>query len=227
MKKTITILLCIMLGLFCTVPAFAEQGPATPTDLQEAVTEPAAEPVQEEEAAGEPEVTQAEAPDMETRREGIMLKEDLLYDAPDGTVIAAIPAGSSVGIFQVKEGWIYAEAETEAGMLKGYIRKDAAALYNEKPGEEENIRAIVIGSNIENLFRVKEGTKVILTAELIGFENDAYTLQWQYSPDNGATAVDIPGATGIAYGYILNRNNFGYVYRLIVTYEPDALLDEQ
>ena len=215
MKKTIAILLCIMLGLICMVPAFAEQGSATPTDLQE------------EENIREAETASAEDLAAETRREGMMLKEDLLYDAPDGNVIAVIPAGSAVGIFRVKEGWIYAELETGTGVLKGYIRADAAALYNEKPGEEENIRAIVIGSNIENLFRVKEGTKVILTAELIGFENDAYTLQWQYSPDNGATAVDIPGATGIAYGYILNRNNFGYVYRLIVTYEPDALLDEQ
>ena len=215
MKKTIAILLCIMLGFICMVPAFAEQGSATPTDLQEEENIRVAETASAEDLAAE------------TRREGIMLKEDLLYDAPDGNVIAVIPAGSAVGIFRVKEGWIYAELETGTGVLKGYIRADAAALYNEKPGEEENIRAIVIGSNIENLFRVKEGTKVILTAELIGFENDAYTLQWQYSPDNGATAVDIPGATGIAYGYILNRNNFGYVYRLIVTYEPDALLDEQ
>ena len=215
MKKTIAILLCIMLGFICMVPAFAEQGSATPTDLQE------------EENIREAETASAEDLAAETRREGIMLKEDLLYDAPDGNVIAVIPAGSAVGIFRVKEGWIYAELETGTGVLKGYIRADAAALYNEKPGEEENIRAIVISSSIDSLFRVKEGTKVILTAELIGFENDAYTLQWQYSPDNGATAVDIPGATGIAYGYILNRNNFGYVYRLIVTYEPDALLDEQ
>ena len=215
MKKTIAILLCIMLGFICMVPAFAEQGSATPTDLQEEENIRVAETASSEDLAAE------------TRREGMMLKEDLLYDAPDGNVIAVIPAGSAVGIFRVKEGWIYAELETGTGILKGYIRADAAALYNEKPGEEENIRAIVISSNIDSLFRVKEGTKVILTAELIGFENDAYTLQWQYSPDNGATAVDIPGATGIAYGYILNRNNFGYVYRLIVTYEPDALLDEQ
>lgn len=215
MKKTIAILLCIMLGFICMVPAFAEQGSATPTDLQEEENIRVAETASSEDLAAE------------TRREGMMLKEDLLYDAPDGNVIAVIPAGSAVGIFRVKEGWIYAELETGTGILNGYIRADAAALYNEKPGEEENIRAIVISSNIDSLFRVKEGTKVILTAELIGFENDAYTLQWQYSPDNGATAVDIPGATGIAYGYILNRNNFGYVYRLIVTYEPDALLDEQ
>ena len=215
MKKTIAILLCIMLGFICMVPAFAEQGSATPTDLQE------------EENIREAETASAEDLAAETRREGMMLKEDLLYDAPDGNVIAVIPAGSAVGIFRVKEGWIYAELETGTGVLKGYIRADAAALYNEKPGEEENIRAIVISSNIDSLFRVKEGTKVILTAELIGFENDAYTLQWKYSPDNGAPAVDIPGATGIAYGSILNRNNFGYVYRLLVTYEPDALLDEQ
>ncbi len=44
-------------------------------------------------------------------------------------------------------------------------------------------------------------TEITLKAVLTGFENKDYTLQWQYSPDNRETWVDIPGANGMTDTY--------------------------
>ena len=237
MKRAIAILLAMMLGVLCSEALGEDLQLATPTDLfAEEVAEgicavpedtAAAEEAEEQEV---PEATEAaeipaaaEALAEADVRDGLMLKEAVLLSAPDGDVLAALPAGTTLAVLQVGEGWCLVRVQDGQ---TGYVLTDAVALYNEKPAEEENIRAIFVTSNTANMITLKEGMTVILSAQLIGFENDEYTLQWQYSPDGGVTAIDIAGANGLQYGYFLNRDNMNYLYRVVVSYGTDAATEQ-
>lgn len=192
-----------------------------PAENQQTESIPAAQPEE-----SQPADTAAQEP--EEARVGLVLREDGLYSAPGAEDCIVLPAGTNVLVLQVGEEWTLIKAETADGeMIQGYILNDSIALYNVMPKEAEKIRAIIVTTNTSKLSRLQEGMRVIISARLIGFENDVYTVQWQYSPDGGTTILDIPGATGLEYGYFLNRNNAGNIYRIVVTYEPDALLDEQ
>ena len=228
MKWAIAILLAMMLGVLCTA-ALGEGFPvATPTDLfadetaeeifavpenTAAAEEPEAPEAEEEEPAA------AEVPVEADMRDGLMLKESFLFSVPDGDVISVLPAGTALAVMQVGQDWSFIRVQDGQ---TGYVQTDAIALYNEKPAEEEHIRAIIVTSNTADMITLREGMTVILSAKLIGFENDVYTLQWQYSPDGGATAIDIAGANGLQYGYFLNCGNMNYLYRVVVTYEADT-----
>ena len=59
-------------------------------------------------------------------------------------------------------------------------------------------------------------TVVVLIADVEGVEGP-YALQWQYSPDDGATVIDVENATGSEYRYISDEENALYSWRVIVT----------
>lgn len=59
------------------------------------------------------------------------------------------------------------------------------------------------------------GTIITLSARLTGFEKKDYTLQWQYSPDNRETWVDIPGANGMTYTYEMSESVADYIWRVV------------
>ena len=61
------------------------------------------------------------------------------------------------------------------------------------------------------------GTKITLTAEMIGFENVDYKLQWQYSTDKKEW-IDEPGANGDSFTYELNQTTARYIWRVVATY---------
>lgn len=134
-----------------------------------------------------------------------------------------VAKGQMIEIGAVEQGWALIRWDGQTG----YVSSDCVALYNAEAAPEEQIRAILIDTNLNGLTQVKEGTTVRLSATLVGFENDVYTLQWQYSPDGGATAIDIAGANKTAYAYRLTVDNFDYMYRLVVHIQDDVTDAEQ
>ena len=59
------------------------------------------------------------------------------------------------------------------------------------------------------------GATITLTANVTCKEDLEYTLQWQYS-ENG-NWVNVPGANGLKYSYILDKETSGRIWRVIVT----------
>ena len=76
---------------------------------------------------------------------------------------------------------------------------------------------MVIHSSIEGQKRVYSNSYVKLTAELFGYEGTDYTVQWYYSPDQGATRIAIPGADSLTYVYRVNDENIHYLWSVTVT----------
>jgi hypothetical protein len=62
-----------------------------------------------------------------------------------------------------------------------------------------------------------EGDMITMTAELIGFENVNYTLQWQHSTDMQEW-INEPGANGTTYTYELNAMTVQYTWRVVANY---------
>lgn len=69
-------------------------------------------------------------------------------------------------------------------------------------------------------FQIEENddgeTVVVLIADVEGTEGP-YALQWQYSPDDGATIIDVENATGSEYRYIPDEENALYSWRVMIT----------
>lgn len=190
----------------------AEEVPAEEVPAEEI---PAEEPV--EEVPAEEPAEEAPAEEAVSYRPGIVLSADgaselPVYNTPGGLCIATVNRGVMVEIGSVRGGW----ALIRIGSLVGYVSSNCVALYNSEAAPEETIRSICISTSIEGMTQVREGTVVVLTATLVGFENDRYTLQWQYSTDGGATAIDIGGACGLEYAYRISPANFDYMYRIVV-----------
>lgn len=61
------------------------------------------------------------------------------------------------------------------------------------------------------------GTMITMTAELVGFENVDYTLQWQYSVD-GKEWFNEPGANGATFTFELNETTVQYYWRVVANY---------
>lgn len=62
-----------------------------------------------------------------------------------------------------------------------------------------------------------EGTMITMKAELTGFENVDYTLQWQHSVDNKEW-IDEPGANGETFTFELNETTVQYTWRVVANY---------
>ena len=151
----------------------------------------------------------------------VVLAEDepaaMLYAEPDATseVLAELANGEMLYIRELDAEWSYAVY----GDLEGYILTAKIALYNGEttPEEEEIVRTITVTSSLAGAEVVYEGAEVTLTATLTGFEDDAYTMQWQYTPDGGETVVDVEGANEAEYTFVLDGTNVGYLWRMTVT----------
>jgi hypothetical protein len=61
------------------------------------------------------------------------------------------------------------------------------------------------------------GTLITMTAELIGFEDVDYTLQWQHSVDNKEW-INEPDAKGTTYTFELNETTVQYTWRVVANY---------
>ena len=75
--------------------------------------------------------------------------------------------------------------------------------------------------------KLEERIQHSLNAELSGFlETDRYTVQWQYSNDNGETFQDMEGATDLTYRFTIDKENAFYAWRLVLTLLPDEEMTE-
>ena len=162
-----------------------------------------------------------EDPLADLRQAIVVLAEDeptaMLYAGPDATseVLAELANGEMLYIRELDAEWSYAVY----GDLEGYILTSKIALYNGEvtPEEEEIVRTITVTSSLAGAEVVYEGAEVTLTATLTGFEDDTYTMQWQYTPDGGETVVDVEGANEAEYTFVLDGTNVGYLWRMTVT----------
>lgn len=183
-----------------------------------------AEECGEEASADEPEaddteVTAGEEDEIPEEYINAVVLTDTVLWTPDSCEKAGAIAGGE-GVIVLAEGDEFCTV-----LYKGerfLIFSDALALYcTDRSQVSGTVRSIVVTTNLGGEKKCRVGQLIILTAHLYGFENDKYTLQWQYSPDKGATAFDIPGADGPEYGYFLDEENYGWLFRVTVSYEPN------
>ena len=186
---------------------------------------PAEEPV--EEPVEEPTEEPAEEIDLAGLRQIIVVLREgetslkLYAEANTGSeVLATIGAGEMLYVQNIEAEWSYAVY----GEVEGYVLTEKIALFNETatPEEEEIIRTVNVSSNVASDAAVYAGTEIVLSAKLTGFENVAYTLQWQYTPDGGETICDVPGANDAQYAFIIDDSNAHYLWRVSVTIAAEA-----
>ena len=84
--------------------------------------------------------------------------------------------------------------------------------------EEEDEGSVYITANVDENSDQLEGTKVVLTAHVEGYENTEYSYQWQKSID-GENWIDISGATDSEYTFTLTEETGDYTWRVILVTE--------
>lgn len=139
----------------------------------------------------------------------------------ESEIIAEIPVGEILYVKNIEAEWSYAVY----GENEGFVHTSKIALYNEEttPEEEEIIRSVILTSNAAGKEAVYAGDEIVLYAILTGFENDQYTIQWQYSTDGGMTFIDIEGANDLQYAFIIDDSNAWNVWKINITIvEPVA-----
>lgn len=62
---------------------------------------------------------------------------------------------------------------------------------------------------------VREGDIITITAELIGFDDEPVSLQWQF--DDGYYWVDVPGASQLTHSFVATAETVNYSWRLSVS----------
>ena len=112
---------------------------------------------------------------------------------------------------------VEAETPVETTDEAGDAPEEPEAAADEQPAEPEPERHIEIHCSIEGKKQVYTNSYVKLTAELFGYEDVEYTVQWYYSPDQGATQIPIPGANSLKYIYQINDENLNYIWSVEVT----------
>lgn len=83
----------------------------------------------------------------------------------------------------------------------------------EEEEAEEVERSVKVVSSLAGVETVEEGTSITLTAELTGFDDVEYEIQWQRSVD-GANWEDVDGANGIKYTFDITEETDGYLWRV-------------
>lgn len=152
-----------------------------------------------------------------------------LYAEPnaDSQILAEIDASQMLLLKELGETW----SQVVFQETTGYVPTDSIVLYNGEtaPEEEEKIRTIFVSTSAAGSEVVHEGDVITLTATLIGFENDLYALQWQYTPDGGLTVLDADGANELTYSYVVSAENAAYLWRVQVMLlnDIDGALDAQ
>lgn len=111
--------------------------------------------------------------------------------------------------------------EGEATRVQAIIIEEESSDKNMKEESEESEeirieRSVVVTSNMEGIEEAEAGTEVVLSTELLGFEDCEVTFLWQYSED-GASWMDIDGAEYQTYSFELDEVNAQYYWRVVVT----------
>ena len=105
--------------------------------------------------------------------------------------------------------------------LKEAADSEAEEDQTEEPEEiiidEPIVRSLNMDTSIRGKDSVGFGELVTVSAELVNFKpDDIYSCQWQYS-DDGINFYDLKDATDLTYTYKYSRENFRYVWRIVIT----------
>ena len=190
--------------------------PTEAPDAPVATEVPATEPVATVEPTVTPEPLRMVMP-LLGADEDVLLMYAEASDA--AAVVAEVPGSEMIGVKAIGDIWTLAVY----GNQEGYVLTDKIALYNEEVKPEEVIRSIIVTSNAIGDAVFYTGDTVTLTATLTGFENLAYTLQWQYTPDGGTTIIDAPDGNGLSYSFTVNDENVGYLWRIQIRLLPEEI----
>jgi uncharacterized repeat protein (TIGR02543 family) len=145
------------------------------------------------------------------------------YQVPAGTQILIGSAENSKTIkTPTREGYVFIGWNTEADgsgtTYSGgeYMRlTQNLHLFAQWKDVSNGKLAITITSDWPQGKPAYDGTRITLTANLTGFENKDYTLQWQYSDDNRETWNDQPGENGMTMTYEMSKTTANYIWRVI------------
>lgn len=251
MQKTIALILVLVLTLAMAGVSYAEekvtysnnirlpQVKARPTETpaDETEGEPAEGETPEEVPEEQTTETEVDQPAVEEQAVGeyraamVILREGEEFlpfyktAADDAEVLGKIPAGESLLVRNVKNGWV----EARYNDVDGFVRSANVTLVNPDTEEEldqtgEKLRKLWITSNVDGNTVIYEGSEIILTAHLEGFEDEEYHMQWQNSADGGATFRNVDGATGEQVSFNVSVENQNYIWKLVVELaaEPSA-----
>ena len=113
---------------------------------------------------------------------------------------------------------VYSEEEQEQ-----FVKCNALIITAKPEGAEELvIRSVTATSSLEGVEVVYYGTPVTLDATLEGFlEDDIYTVQWKYSPDDGETYYDVENANELQYVYVADAETLTYSWKIVITLYPN------
>lgn len=123
----------------------------------------------------------------------------------------------------VSEGGTGENVEGEEPVIKEETDSpDAEEVKSEEEKPEEELlpeevekveRSVKVVSSLEGVETVEEGTSITLTAELTGFDDVEYEIQWQRSTD-GTDWEDVDGANDIEYTFDITEETDGYLWRV-------------
>lgn len=114
------------------------------------------------------------------------------------------------------------EPEESEEVTEGTASRVQAIILTEEESDSETSeeitveKKVIVTSNMDGVEEAEEGTEVILSAELQGFEDDEVSFRWQYSED-GNEWMDIEGAESQSYSFALDEVNAQYFWRGVVT----------
>lgn len=144
------------------------------------------------------------------------------YQVPVGSQILIGAAKNSDAVLTPKrEGYVFRGWNTKSDgtgttyNAGGYIElRENLHLYAQWTDVSEGKLAIVITSDWPDGKPAYVGTKIKLTANLTGFDNKDYTLQWQHSTDQ-ETWIDEPGANDIDFTFEVTETTGQYTWRVV------------
>lgn len=201
-KKWLALLLAVVLvGGICVVTRGGS--------LRATEGEPAEENAEETEVVSEPE-------EIILSDEGSDTTETTEAQPEEGTD-AVVPEGGNGENVEGEEPVIKEETDSpdaEEVQSEKETPEEEKSLEELLPEEVEKVeRSVKVVSSLEGVETVEEGTSITLTAELTGFDDVEYEIQWQRSTD-GTDWEDVDGANDIEYTFDITEETDGYLWRV-------------
>lgn len=135
----------------------------------------------------------------------------------DSEIIGTLTSGMSVTVLGVEGDWTHVNAGGIVGyVFSKYLKASApeATVAPEAAALPE--RSIRILAKREGDGEIAFGDKIVLTAELTGYEGLEYKIQWQSAKSSSGDWSDIAGANGTTYTIELSESNYTDFYRATV-----------
>ena len=136
-------------------------------------------------------------------------------------VIAHLDPGTEVWV-EINRHTEWARVYSEEEQIQ-FVKCSALIITLKPEGAEELvIRSVTATSSLDGVELVYYGTPVTLDATLEGFlEDDVYTVQWKYSPDDGENYYDVEAANELQYVYVADAETLTYCWKIVITLYPN------